>query len=71
MADKPTTPKPRRYVLANTPEGGFKEFAGLGTPGKPTKVTNASLQNPNMIAALQALERRKGIRILGVDIVLE
>jgi len=66
--DKPkmNAPKQKRYRLVNTPNGGWKEIAGL-----PFKVTAANVNNENVIAAVMQAERRLGRRIIGVDIVYE
>lgn len=66
MSAKNEAPKVKRYRLADTPQGGWKEIAGL-----PFRVTPENVNNPNIIAAIANAERRLGRRIFGVDIVLE
>lgn len=66
MSTKNEAPKVKKYRLADTPQGGWKEIAGL-----PFKVTPANVNNPDIIAAIANAERRLGRRIFGVDIVLE
>lgn len=58
--------KPKKYVLKNTPEGGWVEIPGLGF-----NVTPANVNNPRVIQAILNAERRLDTQIFGVKIVLE
>ena len=58
--------KQKRYRLADTPEGGWKEICGLNF-----KVTPDNVNSEVIIAAVLQAERRLGRRIIGVDIVYE
>lgn len=66
MSTKNEAPKVKKYRLVDTPDGGWKEIAGL-----PFKVTPANVNHPDIVAGIANAERRLGRRIFGVDIVLE
>ena len=63
---KTKAPKAKKYVLKNTPEGGWVEIPGLGF-----NVTPANVNNDNVIKSILNAERRLNTQIFGVKIILE